>query len=92
MQAVSSINTMVEVIDKINEHQASISASIHEQQSVSTLVQDGLTEASSLNDQTTMTVVNVASAIQSASEELKSYREQLAGLRSELTNVERNLS
>ena len=28
MQAVSSINTMVEVIDKINEHQASISASI----------------------------------------------------------------
>ena len=45
MQAVSSINTMVEVIDKINEHQASISASIHEQQRVSTLVQDGLTEA-----------------------------------------------
>ena len=92
MQAVSSINTMVDVIDKINEHQASISASIHEQQSVSTLVQDGLTEASSLNDQTTTTVVNVASAIQSASEELKTYREQLAGLRSDLTNVERNLS
>ena len=42
MQAVSSINTMVEVIDKINEHQASISASIHEQQSVSTLVQMAL--------------------------------------------------
>ena len=92
MQAVSSINTMVEVIDKINEHQASISASIHEQQSVSTMVQDGLTEASSLNDQTTTAVVNVASAVQSAADELRSYQQELQTLRSELQRVEGRLN
>ena len=92
MQAVSSINTMVEVIDKINEHQASISASIHEQQSVSTLVQDGLTEASSLNDQTTTAVVNVASAVQSAADELRSYQQELQSLRSELQGIEHQLN
>ena len=92
MQAVSSINTMVEVIDKINEHQASISASIHEQQSVSTMVQDGLTEASSLNDQTTTAVVNVASAVQSAADELRNYQQELQTLRSELQRVEGRLN
>ena len=92
MQAVSSINTMVEVIDKINEHQASISASIHEQQSVSTMVQDGLTEASSLNDQTTTAVVNVASAVQSAADELRSYQQELQSLRSELQGIEHQLN
>lgn len=92
MQAVSSINTMVEVIDKINEHQASISASIHEQQSVSTMVQDGLTEASSLNDQTTTAVVNVASSVQSAADELRSYQQELQTLRSELQRVEGRLN
>ena len=92
MQAVSSINTMVEVIDKINEHQASISASIHEQQSVSTMVQDGLTEASSLNDQTTTAVVNVASAVQSAADELRGYQQELQTLRSELQGIEHQLN
>ena len=92
MQAVSSINTMVEVIDKINEHQASISASIHEQQSVSTMVQDGLTEASSLNDQTTTAVVNVASAVQSAADELRNYQQELQTVRSELQGIEHQLN
>ena len=65
MQAVSSINTMVEVIDKINGIRP-VSQHRFMSNKVSTLVQDGLTEASSLNDQTTAAVVNVASAVQSA--------------------------
>lgn len=92
MQAVNSINTMVDVIDKINEHQASISASIHEQQSVSTLVQDGLAEASNLNDQTTTAVVNVASTVQSAADELRGYQSELQTLRSVLQGVEHQLN